>query len=80
VLEAKRDHKKAAAYYRRAARYHLEHDPDTGQEPADYYLVLPGPGRSPAAALGLRPPSAADAPPTGLPDPCNPTRPIPEPP
>ena len=39
VLEAKGRAKQAAEYYRRAARYHLDTDPDYGQDPADYYLA-----------------------------------------
>jgi tetratricopeptide (TPR) repeat protein len=39
VLEAKGEDQQAAEYYRRAARYHLDADPDHGREPADYYLA-----------------------------------------
>ena len=39
VLEAKGQDQRAAEYYRRAARYHLDADPDHGQEPAEYYLA-----------------------------------------
>ena len=38
VLEAKGQAKQAAEYYRRAAQYHLDHDPQDGHEPAQYYL------------------------------------------
>jgi len=37
VLEAQGEDAKAAAYYRRAARHHLDHDPEGGKEPAAYY-------------------------------------------
>ncbi len=39
VLEAKGEDKQAADCYRRAARYHLDADPDHGQEPADHYFA-----------------------------------------
>jgi len=37
VLEAQGEDAEAAAYYRRAARHHLDHDPEGGAEPAAYY-------------------------------------------
>jgi tetratricopeptide (TPR) repeat protein len=40
VLEKRGDRRGAAAWYRRAARRHLEHDPDYGDEPAARYGAL----------------------------------------